>query len=52
MTNNERAKKLRLDALCIVPTENMLGSQKPTQNMQKLSPQFKGGLARLVLSTA
>ena len=52
MTSDERAKKLRLNALCIVPTENMLGSQKPTQNMQKLSPQFKGGVARLVLSTA
>ena len=51
MTNDERAKKLRLDALGIAPQENMHGSQKPTQNKQKLSLQFKGGKAHLVLST-
>ena len=41
MTNDERAKKLRLDALGIAPTEKMLGSQKPIQNKQKLGLQFK-----------
>ena len=51
MTNDERSKKLRLDALGIAPQENMDSSQKPTQNKQKLSLQFKGGVARLVLST-
>ena len=51
MTNDERAKKLRLDALGIAPPENMLSSQKPTQNKPQLSLQFKGGAARLVLST-
>ena len=50
MTNDERSKKLRLGALGIAPQENMYGSQKPTQNKQKLSLQFKGGKAHLVLS--
>ena len=49
MTNDERAKKLRLDALGIAPQENMDSSQKPTQNKQKLSLQFKGGKAHLLL---
>ena len=51
MTNDERAKKLRTDALGTAPPESMHGSQKPTQNKQKLSLQFKGGKAHLVLST-
>ena len=51
MTNNERTKELRLDALGIVPPENILSSQKETQNKQKLSLQFKDGVARLILST-
>ena len=51
MTNDERAKKLRIDAPGIAPQENMDDSQKPTQNKQKLSLQFKGGKAHLVLST-
>jgi len=50
MTNDERAKKLRLDALGITPLENIHGSQKPTQNKQKASIQCKGGVARLVWS--
>ena len=41
MTNDERAKKLRLDALGIAPTDNMLGSEKLIQNKQKLGLQFK-----------
>ena len=51
MTNDERSKKLRLDALGIAPPENIHDIQKPTRNKQKLSLQFKGGVARLVLST-
>ena len=51
MTSDERAKKLRLDALGVAPPENMHSSQKPTQNKPRLSLQFKGGVARLVLST-
>ena len=51
MTNDERAKKLRLDAPGITPSENMLSSKKPTQNKQKLRIPFKGGKAHLVLST-
>ena len=51
MTNDERAKELRLDALGIAPPENMHSTQKLTQNKPQLSLQFKGGVARLVLST-
>ena len=51
MTANERAKKLRLEALGIALSENMLSSQKLTRNKQRLSLQFKGGVVRLVLST-
>ena len=51
MNNDERSKKLRLDALGVAPPENMHSSQKPTQNKQKLSLQFKGSVARLVLPT-
>ena len=50
MTNDERAKKPRLDALGIAPQEKTHGSQKPTQNKQKASIQCKGGVARLVWS--
>ena len=52
MTNDERAKKLRLYALGTAPPENILYSQKPTQNKLQLSLQFKGGVARLILSTS
>ena len=54
MTNDERAKELRLDALGIAPQEKTHGSQKqkPTQNKLQLSLQFKGGVARLILSTS
>ena len=51
MTNDERAKKLRPDALGTALPESIHGSQKPTQNKKKLSLQFNGGLARLVWST-
>ena len=51
MTNDERAKKPRLDALDITPLENMHGLQKPTQNKPQLSLEFKGGVAHLFLST-
>ena len=51
MNNDERSKKPRLDALDVAPPENMHSSQKPTQNKHKLSLQFKGGVAHLVLST-
>ena len=51
MTNDERAKKLRLDALGIAPPRNILSSQALTQNKPQLRLQFKGGVARLVLST-
>ena len=51
MTNDERARKLKLDALGTAPPENIHDLQKPTRNKQKLSLQFKGGVARLVLST-
>ena len=51
MTNDERAKKLRPDALGTAPPENIRSSKKPTQNKPQLSLQFKRGIARLVLST-
>ena len=51
MTNDERSEKLRLDTLGITPQENIISSQTPTQNKPQLSLQFKGGKARLVLST-
>ena len=51
MTNDKRAEELRLDALSIAPPENMLGAKNPSHNKQKLSIQFKGGMARLVLSS-
>ena len=51
MTNDERARKLKLDALGVAPPENMHSSQKPIQNKPQSSLQFKGGVAHLVLST-
>ena len=51
MTNDERAKNPRLDALGITPLENIIYAQKPTQNKPQLSLQFKGGVARLVLAS-
>ena len=51
MTKDERSKKLRLDALGITLLEHMLSLKKQTQNKPQLSLQFKGGAARLVLST-
>ena len=50
MTNDERSKKLRLDALGIAPPENMLSSQKRIRKKPQLSLQFMGGTSRLVLS--
>ena len=51
MTNDERAKKLRLDALGITPPDNIHSSKKLTRDKSQLSLQFKGGAAHLVLST-
>ena len=52
MTYNERAKELRVGDLDNVPSEHILNSQNQTQNKPQLSLQFKGGVARLILSTS
>ena len=51
MHNEERAKKIRLDAVDMSPPESKLSSQQQSQNKQRLSLQFKDGVARLILST-
>ena len=51
MHNEERAKKIRLDTVDMSPPESKLISQQPSQNKQRLSLQFKDGVARLILST-
>ena len=51
MHNEERVKKIRPDAVDMSPPESKLSSQQSTQNKQRLSLKFKGGVARLVLST-
>ena len=52
MTYDEGAKELRVGDLGNVPSEHILSSQNQTQNKPQLSLQFKGGVARLILSTS
>ena len=51
MTNDERAKNLIPDAVVMAPPGSMLSSQMPMQNKSQLSLEFKGGVARLILSS-
>ena len=52
MTNDKKAKKLRPDALGNETPENILCTQNQIQNKTQLCLHFKGGVARLILSSS